>query len=117
MNERKYIAISIKHSEYESHKRLVLWGGYGRSSDNDARCFSGYTFNIEKAELYSLEDFRKAYGNGVIKCDEPVEMCANLIKRYRKLDTVLVEESELRKFLKAQANAPTSDKGSQINHN
>jgi hypothetical protein len=99
LSERRYIAISIKHSEYERSKRPVLWGGDGRSADDAERCFGGYTCNIDKAELYSLTDFRNTYGNGHIKCDEPVKMCFDFVKRYKKWDTVLVDENELRQFL------------------
>lgn len=40
MKERKYIAVSIKHSEYTEYP--VLWG-YNRTKDYEERCFAGYT--------------------------------------------------------------------------
>ena len=61
VNDRKYIAVSIKHSEYSGYPVLL---GRHRSKDNEKRCFSGYTDSIEKAELYSLDDFRQKYGDG-----------------------------------------------------
>lgn len=102
INERKYIAISIKHSIYES-KRLggcmVLWGGY-RTKDDEARCFSGYTANPQKCEIYSLADFQNSYGNGYIKCDEPVKMTLDICKRYKKFDTVVVAQDEYLNYFK-----------------
>jgi hypothetical protein len=97
--DRKYIAISIKHSAHS--KSPVLWGSRGKSANGEMRCFSDYTTDINKAELYSIEDFQKAYGKAIdwIKCDEPVKMCFDYVKRYKSHDTVLVDESELRNFL------------------
>jgi hypothetical protein len=99
MSERKYIGISIKHSIYDKKKgRLILWGGR-RTKDDEERCFSGYTTDINKCELYSLEDFQKSYGNGFIKCDEPVKMKIDLCKKYKKFDTVLVDIEDYKKYL------------------
>lgn len=95
---RKYIAISIKHSTYDKSVIPVMWG-YKRTKDDEKRCFSGYTTNLEKCELYSLEDFQKTYGNSYIKCDEPVKMCFDYKKRYKNYDTVLVDEEDLKSFL------------------
>lgn len=98
MTDRKYIAISIKHSN--SINNLVLWGS--RTQDNEERCFSGYSDfarnNGKKCELYSLEEFRNKYGNGVCKTDEAVHMSNNILKKYKKYDTVLVEEKEYMDF-------------------
>lgn len=96
MKERKYIAVSIKHSEYTEYP--VLWG-YNRTKDYEERCFAGYTDDIEKCELYSLEEFQKRYGNSYIKCDEPVKMCIDFRRKYKAYDTVLVNENELKQFL------------------
>lgn len=98
-NERKYIAISIKHSIYDSSTIPVMWG-CKRTADNEERCFSGYTSNPYQAEVYSLDDFLNSYGNSFIKCDEPVEICFDYKKKYKKYDTVLVDETELLQFLK-----------------
>ena len=106
MSERKYIAISIKHSMRGLENcpcepkdgKYTLWG-YSRSLDNEDRSFAGYTGNIDKCELYSLEDFQKSYGNGHIKCDEPVKMCFNLCRKYKKYDTVLVDIDDYKNYL------------------
>lgn len=94
MDGRHYVAISIKHSN--SINNLILWGS--RTEDNETRCFSGYSDfarnNGKKCELYSLEEFREKYGNGVCKTDEAVKMSKSLLKKYRKFDTVLVDEKE-----------------------
>ena len=94
MGERKYVAISIKHSR--SFNDLVLWGT--RTEDSEDRCFSGYSNFInskgEKCELYSLEEFREKYGHGVCKTDEPVTMSKDILRKYKTYDTVLVDEKE-----------------------
>ncbi|MDU3289867.1 DNA adenine methylase [Enterocloster bolteae] len=68
MKDRKYLAVSIKHS---AGTRFTLWG-WERTKDEQERCFTGYlgTIDYDKCELYSLEDFQKHYGHGVIKCDK-----------------------------------------------
>lgn len=100
ISERRYVAISIKHSEY-SENGLVFWGT--RTADDEKRCFSGYSNfarnNGKPCELYSLKDFQEHYGNGVVKCDEPVKMCKDIVKKYKKLDTVLVDEDDYKKFI------------------
>jgi len=106
MKERKYIGISIKHSmrgiqncpSEPKNYSYTLWG-YGPTPDDSERCFSGYTGNIDKCEVYSLEDFQKSYGNGYIKCDEPVKMCAGLCRKYKKYDTVLVDMDDYKSFI------------------
>ena len=63
--ERKYVAISIKHSKCGSEKSpnepkdglYILWGTK-RTNDTEQRCFSGYTSFFEACELYSLADFQ-----------------------------------------------------------
>ena len=97
MEERKYIAISIKHSD---GLRFTLWG-QERTEDHEKRCLSGYlgTMDFDKCELYSLKDFQDSYGNGIIKCDEPVKMTIGLVKKWKKLDTVLVDYEEYKKFV------------------
>ena len=106
MSDRRFIAISIKHSQrglqnYPCEPRngaYTLWG-YGPTQDNEKRCFSGYTGNADKCEIYSLEDFQEHYGNGYIKCDEPVKMCPDLCRKYKKFDTVLVDADEYRRYI------------------
>ena len=67
-DERKYFAISIKHSEYKWKfgERCVLWG-CKCTDDNEPRCFSGYTKDIHSAELYSIHEFINKYGKITIK--------------------------------------------------
>ena len=97
--DRKYIAISIKHTEYQWKygKPCTLWGCC-RTADDEKRCFSGYTFFLSRAELYSPEDFREhGYDASIVK-PEPVHMSADLCKRWKKYDTVLVDEAEYRAY-------------------
>lgn len=99
-DERKYAAISIKHSTHDKSPVPVLWGGTGRTRDDEKRCFSGYCNSVDTCEVYSLNDFLQTYGNSYIKCDEPVQMCFDYKKRYKAHDTVLVDIEELRQFLR-----------------
>jgi len=96
--ERKYIAISIKHS---NGCRFTLWG-CERTQNTQKRCFSGYvgTMDYDKCEIYSLEDFRAHYGNGIIKCDAPVPLERNIVKVWQDHDTVLVDYEEYKSFLR-----------------
>lgn len=100
MDERIYIAISIKHSR-SIHD---LWFWARRTKEGENRSFSGYSNFYNKdgsqCELYSLKDFQEHYGNGCIKCDEPVLMCSNLLRKYKELDTVLVAEEDYKNWLK-----------------
>jgi hypothetical protein len=64
MGERKYLAVSIKHSEYKWKfgKPLILWGH--RTKDEEKRSFGGYTQFPNNAEVYSLQDWRESgYNN------------------------------------------------------
>ncbi len=95
MNERNLIAISIKHTEWKWKFGMpcVLWGH--RTRDGEKRSFGGYTIYPNRAEVYSLEDWQSSgYGNSIMKIDEPVHMCVNFCKKYRKYDTVLVPIDE-----------------------
>lgn len=92
---RHYVAISIKHT---AGCNFTLWG-YKRTSDDEERCFAGYTGDINKCEIYSLEDFRQQYSDGVIKCNESVKPSKDLVKVYEEYDTVLVDYDQLVEFL------------------
>lgn len=92
MDERKLLAVSIKHTEWKWKfgKPCVLWG-HRRTADGEKRCFAGYTENPYQAELYSLRDWQESgYGGTIVKLDETVKMEINFCKKYRKYDTVLV---------------------------
>lgn len=98
MSDRKYIAISIKHTKYKWRfgKPCALWG-YKRTKDEEKRCFAGYTEDVNSAELYSVDEFIRAYGVSICK-PEPVKMCVDLCKKYSKFDTVLMLESEYKQY-------------------
>lgn len=97
MNERKYIAISVKHS---NGYPFVLWG-YHRTKDNEERCFADYTEDINKAELYSIEEFKEAYGDELgIYNYNPItvyELLTDFKKLKKQYDTVFVSEAEYRR--------------------
>lgn len=103
MDERRYYAVSIKHSidGWKFGKPLTLWG-WKRTEEGEERCYSGYTENPDKAELYALGDFTAhGYNNwgGVdIKDDEPVRLDLKFCKKYNQYDSVLVEEGIYRNY-------------------
>ena len=100
-NSRKYVAISIKHTEYKWKfgKPCVLWG-QGRTKDNEKRSFSGYTEYLNNAELYSLQDWLNSGYGDIIKMDESVKITNNLCNNFKGYDTVLVEEDSYRAYCK-----------------
>jgi len=95
MNERKYVAVSVKHS---TNNKWYYWGS--RTKDEERRSFSGYTVQIDACELYSLEDWAESVYVCApwMKIDEAVEPTQRLKQKYRKYDTVLMDINVLRKF-------------------
>jgi hypothetical protein len=95
MNERKYLAISVKHTEYgwKFGKPCVLWGWH-QTQDDENRCFAGYTEYVNKAEVYSLQDWLDSGYGSIIKMDEPVQMEIGFCKKWKKYDTVLIDREE-----------------------
>ena len=94
-NNRKYVAVSIKHTEYKWKFGMpcVLWG-FHQTEDGEPRCFGGYTLYLNKAERYALGDFKRhGYGEW-IKDDEPVNLSVDLCKKWRKDDAVLVDAEQ-----------------------
>ena len=93
MNEaRKYVAVSIKHTEYKWKfgKPCVLWG-FHQTGDDEPRCFAGYTEYLSKAERYALGEFRaRGYGSEILD-KAPVSMSADFCKKWKAYDTVLVD--------------------------
>ena len=98
--ERKYYAVSIKHSMYDKIRgKYVLWGWNGPTADDQERCFGGYTHEPDRAEIYSLSDFQKSGYGTYIKFDEPVPVGFDLCKKYKKFDTVLVNAEKYNQYL------------------
>lgn len=99
---RKYVAVSIKHTEYKWKFGMpcVLWGH--RTEDDEKRSFGGYTEYPHHAEIYSMEDWEKSgYQNGsVMKLDEPVHMEIRFCKKWNNYDTVLVPYEEYEGYCK-----------------
>lgn len=102
MSERKYVAISIKHTIYrwKFGKPCTLWG-YRRTSDNEPRCFGGYTERLSDAELYTFDDMKNHGYDGTICRQEPVKMSYDFCTRWRRYDTVLMHIDEYRNYCKA----------------
>lgn len=105
MTTRNLVAVSIKHSEYtfgvkwKFGMRLVLWGER-QTPDDQPRSFAGYTRYLDRAERYSLQDWKESsYHNGsIMKIDEPVKLSFDFWKKYKSYDTVLVLEEDYRKY-------------------
>ncbi len=99
MSDRKYVAISIKHTEYKWRfgQPCTLWG-YKRTKDDEERCFGGYTEVLDDAELYTLDDMSYHGYDDTICRKEPVKMCRDLCKKYKRYDTVLMLESDYRAY-------------------
>ena len=57
-SNRKYVAINLRKMDTYG---VIFWGD-GRTLDFQERSYSGYTTDIEKAELYSVEEFSKHNG-------------------------------------------------------
>ena len=99
MSERKYVAISIKHTEHKWFygKPCVLWG-YHQTKDDEPRCFAGYTEYLSCAERYALGEFEEhGYSSNLIKPD-PVEMSFDFCKKWKKYDTVLVRAADYAEY-------------------
>ena len=78
----------------------VLWGR--RTTDAEQRSFAGYTQFPQKAELYTIEEFREHYEDGsIFKFDEPVKMEYGFCKKWRKYDTVFVRYDDYIAYCKA----------------
>lgn len=90
--DRKYIAVSIKHTEYKWKFGMpcVLWG-WKLTADDEPRCFAGYTESLSKAERYALGEFTKNGYAGIVKDDAPVLLSVDFCKKWKKYDSVLVE--------------------------
>lgn len=100
--KRNLLAISIKHSIYRWKFGMpcVLWGH--RTTDAEQRSFAGYTQFPQKAELYTIEEFREHYKDGsIFKFDEPVKMEYGFCKKWRKYDTVFVRYDDYIAYCKA----------------
>ena len=88
MADRKYVAVSVKHTEHgwKFGMPMVLWGRK-RTADNEKRCFSGYTTYLNNAELYALGDFEKeGYWQDWIKDDAPLKLCVGFCKKYKEYE-------------------------------
>lgn len=95
MAERKYIAISIKHSTKDD---IQYWGNL--TTDSEERCFSGYTSFLDKCEKYTLEEFWFNYPR---KDNYPfvtdIKSFNQFWKENKNVDTVLVEIEEWRNVM------------------
>lgn len=117
MKERKYLAISIKHTEHgwKLGKPCTLWG-YKQTKDDEKRCFASYTEYPNKAELYSLQDWLDSGYGSIIKMDEPVHMEIGFCKKWKEYDTVLIDKDEYIGYCKMcclPIDPPTEKGGNQ----
>lgn len=106
MSDRKYLALSVKHTEYKWKFGMPCWLWGKRTADNEPRSFAGYTMFPEEAELYTLEEFADKYRCEWMKTDAPVRLEIGFCKKYKKFDTVMVDYDDYITYCKA-ANLPT----------
>ena len=99
--ERKYIAISIKHTirGWKFGMPCVLWG-YKQTKDDEPRCFADYTIYPRKAERYALGEFAKHGYDRYIKDDEAVPVEIGFVRKWRQFDTVLVDAEQYEGYCK-----------------
>jgi hypothetical protein len=86
LNTEKYICVSIKHTKHDLRKNP--WWFWCPN-------YSGYTDNIEKAGIYSRNDF-PIDSYPTVKM--PISL-QRLILLYKNIDSVLILKSELVEFL------------------
>lgn len=54
--------MSLKHLyPWKYGEKLCLWGNR-RTKDDEERCYGGYSDKLDRAELYSIDEFLKGYG-------------------------------------------------------
>lgn len=100
MGERKYYVLSLKHLyPWKFGETLCLWG-YKRTNDNEDRCYGGYSDDIQRAELYSSEEFLKNYGR-CTKNDPLTALIPSELKALKKVfDCVLVPKDVVERYYK-----------------
>lgn len=99
--ERKYVAVSVKHSrhQWKFGMPLIMWGTR-TTDDAEPRLFGGYTMMLSSAERYAKGDFEKHYPNapnGVFRPD-PAPMDIGFMKENKEWDTVLVDAEQMRHY-------------------
>ena len=100
-NNRRYVAVSIKHTEYRWKFGMPCWlWGFHQTADDEPRCFASYTQYPNKAERYALGDFKKHGYGACIKDDEPVKLSIDFCKKWKKYDTVLVDADQYEAYCK-----------------
>lgn len=106
--ERKYVAVSIKHTEYRWKFGMPCWlWGFHRTPDEEPRCFASYTQYLDKAERYALGDFKENGYGASIKDDEAVKLSVDFCKKWKKYDTVLVDAEQYAAYCSV-ADLPTA---------
>ena len=97
--DRKYVAVSIKHSPHRRWfgRPLVLWGYH--TADSEKRCFSDYTIFLDEAERYAVNDFAEHWYDAEVVRRKPVEtITINFMRDYTFYDTVLVSAESYRAY-------------------
>lgn len=100
MGERKYFVLSLKHLyPWKFGETLCLWGSK-RTNDNEDRCYGGYSGDIQRAELYSSEEFLKYYERCTKK--EPLTaLIPSELKALKKVfDCVLIPKDVVERYYK-----------------
>lgn len=108
LEERPYVAVSIKHSEYKWKfgDPLVLWGDRGPTPDGEPRRFGGYTMYLDRAERYGLGDFQRHGYDPEIVYPVPVQLQPRFCKTWKDYDTVLIMAEDYADYCR-MADIPT----------
>lgn len=102
MNRRKYVAIDIEKKHWKTKKMMLALWGDKRTKDDELRCYSGYTQDIDQCEIYSVVEFseNRNYDNGYLY--RPLKRFSDsMINHARVLGfhTVLVDIEVYKKWL------------------
>lgn len=93
---QRYVIVSIKHS---NEKRIIFW----------LPKFCDYTRDVRNAGVYSIDEVRDHYNNEASSLGfnsfEPVELTWDYLKKYKKFDSILIDESEAFEFIFKQKDA------------
>lgn len=101
MNKRNFYVLSLKHLyPWKFGDTLCLWGNR-RTKDDEERCYGGYSDKLDRAELYSRDEFLEKYGYCTKK--EPISsLHPNTLKALKKsFDCVFLPKDVAESYYKA----------------
>ncbi|WP_159639130.1 hypothetical protein [Erysipelothrix anatis] len=57
MKQRKYVAVDIEKRHWKTNELTLMLWGVKRTENDEERCYSGYTRDINQCEIYSIKEF------------------------------------------------------------